>query len=67
MFLYAYTLEENDGKSFYSIINNTLCSGDSEKICRYLPEFKMIYDLIRSNYLKVIVEIYIEQLILKKN
>ena len=46
LFLYAYTLEENDGKSFYSIINNNLCSGDSEKICRYLPEFKLIYDLI---------------------
>ena len=46
MFLYVYTSEENDGKSFYSIINNTLRSGDSEKICRYLPEFKLIYDLI---------------------
>ena len=52
MFLYAYTLEENNGKSFYSLINNDFRSGNAEKICRYLPEIKIIYDLIKGNYLK---------------
>ena len=52
LFLYAYTLEENDGKSFYSIINNDFRSGNAEKICRYLPQIRIIYDLIKGNYLK---------------
>ena len=52
MFLYAYTLEENNGKSFYSLMNNDFRSGNAEKICRYLPEIKIIYDLIKGNYLK---------------
>ena len=51
-FLYAYTLEESDGKSFYSMINNDFCSGDSEKISIYLPIIKQILDLIRANYFK---------------
>ena len=50
--LYAYTLEESNGKSFYSLMNNDLRSGDSEKICRYLPMIRMIYDLINEDYLK---------------
>ena len=52
MFLYAYTLEEDNNKSFYCMINNDFRSGDSEKICRYLPIIKQIFDLIRGNYLK---------------
>ena len=52
MFLYAYTLEENNGKSFYSIINNDFRSGNSEKICRYLSMIRTIYDLIRTKRLK---------------
>ena len=32
MFLYAYTLEEKNGKSFYSIMNNDFRSGDANKI-----------------------------------
>ena len=52
MFLYAYTLEENNGKSFYCMINNDFRSGDAEKISRYLPNIKLIFDLIRGNYLK---------------
>ena len=52
MFLYAYTLEENNGKSFYKIMNNDLRSGDSTKICKYLPSIKQIFDLVKSNYLK---------------
>ena len=52
MFLYAYTLEEDNNKSFYSMINSDFRSGDSEKICRYLPIIKEIFDLIRGNYLK---------------
>ena len=31
MFLYAYTLEEDNGKSFYSIMNNDFCSGNFKK------------------------------------
>ena len=50
MFLYAYTLEEN--KSFYYMINNDFGSGEPEKICRYLPIIKQIFDLIKVNYLK---------------
>ena len=52
MFLYAYTLEENNGKSFYSIINNDFRSGNSEKICRYYSMIRTIYDLIRTKHLK---------------
>ena len=52
MFLYAYTLEENNGKSFYYMINNDFRSGDAEKISRYLPTIKRIFDLIRGEYLK---------------
>ncbi len=46
------TLEENNGKSFYSIMNNDLRSGDSTKICKYLPSIKQIFDLVKSDYLK---------------
>ena len=52
MFLYAYTLEEKNGKSFYSIMNNDLRSGNTEKICRYLPMINNIYRLIKKKYLK---------------
>ena len=52
MFLYAYTLEEKNGKSFYSLMNNDLPSGDSEKICRYLPMIREIYDMVREGFLK---------------
>ena len=52
MFLYAYTLEEQNGKSFYSIMNNDLSSGNTEKICRYLPKINNIYRLIKNKYLK---------------
>ena len=52
MFLYAYTLEESNGKSFYSLMNNDLRSGDTQKICRYLPMMSDIHRLIKSNYLK---------------
>ena len=48
MFLYAYTLEENNGKSFYSIMNNDLRSGNSAKICRYLTMIRSIYNLIQG-------------------
>ena len=51
MFLYAYTLEEKDGKSFYSLINNDLRSGNGNKISRYLTILKSIYDLIRTKCL----------------
>ena len=34
------------------MINNDFRSGDSEKISRYLPIIKEIFDLIRGNYLK---------------
>jgi len=33
-------------------MNNDLRSGDSKKICRYLPMFKVIYDLVRGDFLK---------------
>ena len=52
MFLYAYTLQEKDGKSIYSLMNNDLRSGDSEKICRYLPVIRNIYKLLNKKYLK---------------
>jgi len=52
MFLYAYTLEENSDKSFYSIMNKDLRSGNSLKISRYLFMIKSIYNLIKSKYLK---------------
>ena len=52
MFLYAYTLEEKNRKSFYSLMNNDLRSGDPEKIGRYLSIFGQIYILLKKNYLK---------------
>ncbi len=52
MFLYAYTLEEENGKSFYSFINSDLRSGNYEKISRYLPMIKIIYDMIVDGCLK---------------
>ena len=52
MFLYAYTLEEKNYKSFYCLINNDLRSGNPEKIGRYLPMIKIIYDLVREGNLK---------------
>ena len=52
MFLYAYTLEENNGKSLYSIMNNDFRSGNPNKICRYLIILKSIYDLLKLNCLK---------------
>ena len=52
MFLYAYTLEEENGKSFYSLMNNDFRSGNTEKICRYLPMINNIYRLIKKNNLK---------------
>ena len=52
MFLYAYTLEENNGKSLYSIMNNDFRSGNPDKISRYLMIIKSIYDLLKSDGLK---------------
>ena len=52
MFLYAYTLEENNGKSLYSIMNNDFRSGNPNKICRYLIILKSIHDLLKLNCLK---------------
>ena len=52
MFLYAYTLEESNGKSFYSIMNNDLRSGNSQKISRYLFMFRNIYSLLKGKFLK---------------
>ena len=52
LFLYAYTLEEKNGKSFYSLVNNDFRSGNPEKICRYLPIIKIMLDSIKANYLK---------------
>ena len=52
MFLYAYTLEEDNGKSFYSLMNNDLRSGNPDKIMRYLPMIRYIYNLIKRNCLK---------------
>lgn len=52
MFLYAYTLDEPNGKSFYSIMNNVFRSGNAEKICRYLSIIKIIYKLLSLNFLK---------------
>ena len=51
MFLYAYTLEEKDGKSFYSFMNNDFRSGNANKISRYLTMLRSIYDLIRKKIL----------------
>ena len=47
MFLYAYTLEEKDGKSFYSLMNNDFRSGNANKISRYLTILRSVYDLIQ--------------------
>ena len=47
MFLYAYTLEEKDGKSFYLLMNNDFRSGNANKISRYLTILRSIYDLIK--------------------
>ena len=52
MFIYAYTLGEQKGKSFYSFINNDFRSGNSEKICRYLSIIKIIYEMLKCNFLK---------------
>ena len=52
LFIYAYTLEEKNGKSFYSLMNNDLRSGDKQKICRYLPMFYVIYSFLKDKYLK---------------
>jgi hypothetical protein len=52
MFLYAYTLDENNDKSFYLIMNKDLRSGNSLKISRYLFMIRSIYNLIKSKYLK---------------
>ena len=52
MFIYAYTLEEKNGKSLYSIMNNDFRSGDSNKICRYLSKIKEIYEMIKAKFLK---------------
>ena len=51
MFLYAYTLEEKDGKSFYSFMNNDFRSGNANKISRYLTMLRSIYDLIKKKCL----------------
>ena len=51
MFLYAYTLEEKDGKSFYSFMNNDFRSENGNKISRYLTMLRSIYDLIRKKKL----------------
>ena len=52
MFLYAYTLEEKDGKSFYCLMNNDLRSGNPDKISRYLPMINNIYRLLKKGHLK---------------
>ena len=53
LFIYAYTLEEKeDGKSFYSLMNNDLRSGDSKKISRYLPMINNIYRCLKQKHLK---------------
>ena len=54
MFIYAYTIEEKNQseKSFYSLINNDLRSGNPKKICRYLPMINNIYRLLQKNHLK---------------
>ena len=46
LFLYAYTLEEDNGKSFYCIMNNEFRSGNFQKISRYLPMIRYIYEMI---------------------
>ena len=58
-FLYAYTLEENNGKSFYCLMNNDLRSGNPKKICRYLPMISNIHRLIKYKYLNTYcVDVY---------
>ena len=52
MFLYAYTLEESNGKSYYSLMNNDFRSGNSQKIYRYFPMIRSLYTLIKRKYLK---------------
>ena len=52
MFLYAYTLEEKDGESFYALINRDLRSGISAKISRYLPMINITYELLKKKHLK---------------
>ena len=52
LFLYAYTLEESNGKSYYSIMNNDFRSGNSQKICRYFPMIRSLYTLIKRKYIK---------------
>jgi len=52
MFLYAYTLEEKNGKSYYAIMNNDFRSGNSKKICRYFPMIRSLYTLIKRKYIK---------------
>ena len=52
LFLYAYTLEEdNYKKSFYYIMNNDFRSGDFQKISRYLPMIYSIYRLLKQKHL----------------
>ena len=52
MFLYAYTLEEANRKSLYSIINNDLHSENSQKICRYLTMIRNIFNSIKLKCMK---------------
>ena len=52
LFLYAYTLQEEEGKSFYSIMNGDFRSGNFEKISRYLSMIRIIYMLLKSKHLK---------------
>ena len=52
LFLYAYTLQEKNGKSFYSLMNNDLRSGNPYKIRRYIIILKAIYELLKQKYLK---------------
>ena len=51
LFLYAYTLEEDNGKSFYCIMNNEFRSGNFQKISRYLPMIRYIYEMIKKKHL----------------
>ena len=49
-FIYAYTLDErNKDKSFYSMLNDTLRSGDYEKIKKFMEIFVKLRKLIQSN------------------
>ena len=48
-FIYAYTLDEGDkDKSFYSILNDTLRSGDFEKIKKIIEIFVKFLELIKQ-------------------